>query len=103
MWHLTRFAMKSRFVTLFLAALLAGASIWATLQLKLEMIPDIELPFSMTVAAYPNAAPEAVLDDVTVPIENAIWERWRGHGLKYLESTAADGISVVFGVRLAQA
>jgi len=73
-----------------------AASIWGMLQLKMEMIPDIELPFSMTVTAYPNASPEDVVDGVTVPIENAIWERWQGKGLKYLESTSADGISVVF-------
>jgi len=96
MWHLTRFAMKNRVLTIVLAAMLAAASVWATFQLKMEMIPDIELPFSITVTAYPNASPEDVLDDVTVPIETAIWERWEGKGLKYLESTSADGISVVF-------
>ncbi len=96
MWYLTKLALKNRAVTILLAALLAAASIWGTLQLKMEMIPDIELPFSMTVTAYPNASPEDVVDDVTVPIENAIWERWQGKGLKYLESTSADGISVVF-------
>jgi HAE1 family hydrophobic/amphiphilic exporter-1 len=63
--------MKSRFVTILLAAVLAGASIWATFQLKLEMIPDIELPFSMVIAAYPNASPEDVVADVTTPIEDA--------------------------------
>jgi len=88
--------MKNRVLTIVLAALLAAASVWATFQLKMEMIPDIELPFSMTVTAYPNASPEDVVDDVTVPIETAIWERWEGKGLKYLESTSADGISVVF-------
>ena len=96
MWYLTKLALKNRAVTILLAALLAAASIWATFQLKMEMIPDIELPFSMTVTAYPNASPEDVVDGVTVPIENAIWERWQGKGLKYLESTSADGISVVF-------
>ncbi|UCC60077.1 MAG: efflux RND transporter permease subunit [Dehalococcoidia bacterium] len=95
MWYLTKLSMKSRFITIFLAALLAGASIWATFQLKLEMIPDIELPFSFVITAYPNASPEQVNDDVTVHIENAVWDRWEGNGLKYLEATSADGISVV--------
>ena len=95
MWYLTKLAMKSRVLTILLAALLIGGSIWATFQLKLEMIPDMELPFSFVVTAYPNASPEDVNDDVTVHIENAVWDRWMGNGLKYLEAISADGISVI--------
>ncbi|TET76117.1 MAG: efflux RND transporter permease subunit [Dehalococcoidia bacterium] len=96
MWFLTRLSLKNRAVTIFLAALLAGASIWATLQLKLEMIPDIELPYIMVIAAYPNASPDEVVADVTMPIEDVIWEQWEGKGLKHTYATSADGISVVF-------
>jgi len=96
MWHLTRFAMKNRFVTLFLAALLAGASIWAIFQLKLELIPNIELPFRIVITVYPDASPDEVVSAVTTPIEDVIWERWEGKGLKHLFSTSADEVSVVF-------
>ncbi len=96
MWYLTRLALRNRAVTILLAALLAGASIWATFQLKLEMIPDIELPYIMVITAYPDASPDEVVDDVTIPIEDVIWEQWEGKGLKHLYSTSADGISVVF-------
>jgi HAE1 family hydrophobic/amphiphilic exporter-1 len=88
--------MRKRAVTILLAALLAGGSIWATFQLKLEMIPDIEFPFVMVFTAYPDASPDEVVADVTIPIEDVIWEQWEGKGLKHVYSTSADGISVVF-------
>ena len=96
MWYLTKLAMRKRVVTILLAALLAGGSIWATFQLKLEMIPDIELPFVMVITAYPDASPDEVVADVTIPIEDAIWEQWEGKGLKHVYSTSMDEISVAF-------
>ncbi|TET13115.1 MAG: efflux RND transporter permease subunit, partial [Dehalococcoidia bacterium] len=96
MWYLTKLAMRKRVVTILLAALLAGGSIWAATQLKLEMIPDIEFPFTMVFTAYPDASPEEVVDEVTKPIEDVIWEQWEGKGLKHVYSTSMDEISVVF-------
>jgi len=95
-WYLTKLAMRKRVVTILLAALLAGGSIWAATQLKLEMIPDIEFPFTMVFTAYPDASPEEVVDEVTKPIEDVIWEQWEGKGLKHVYSTSMDEISVVF-------
>ncbi len=96
MWYLSKLAMKNRAVTIFLAALIAAASIWATFQLKLEMIPDIQFPYVLVYAAYPDATPDEVEEQVTVPIENVIWDEWEGKGLSHLYSTSADQISVVF-------
>lgn len=96
MWHLTRLALRSRAVTILLAALVAGASIWATFQLNREMIPDIEFPYALVVTAYPDATPAEVEEEVTTPIELVMWEEWEGNGLKHLYSTSADQMSVVF-------
>jgi HAE1 family hydrophobic/amphiphilic exporter-1 len=96
MWYLTKLAMKSRILTIFLAALIAGASVWATFQLKLEMIPDIQFPYVLVYAAYPDATPDEVSEQVTVPIEQVLWDEWEDKGLGHLYSTSADQISVVF-------
>jgi len=96
MWYLTKLSMKSRVLTILLAALLAGVSIWATLQLKMEMIPDIEFPYTLVVTVYPDAIPDEVEKEVTIPIEQVLWDKWDGNGLKHLYSTSADQISVVF-------
>ena len=95
MWHFTRVAIRSRFITIAIAALLAAASIWATMQLKLEMIPDVDIPFRIVITVYPDASPDEVADEVTIPIENAIWDEWEGRGLNHLYSTSTDGISII--------
>ncbi|MBM3157152.1 MAG: efflux RND transporter permease subunit, partial [Chloroflexi bacterium] len=95
MWRLSQLALRSRVITLVLVALVLGASIWALLGMKMEMIPDIELPYITVITAYPQALPENVADEVTVPIEEVIWERWEGKGLKHLYSTSAENISAV--------
>lgn len=96
MWYLTRLALKRRAVTIVVAALLTAASIWGTFQLKMELIPDIEFPLFTVLTYYPDASPDEVVSEVTTPVENLVWERWEGNGLRHLFSTSADQISVVF-------
>ena len=80
-----------------LAALLVVASIWAVLGLKMELIPDIEFPYVTVVTVYPEASPDEVASQVTTPIENAVSDRWEGKGLKHLNSTSTDSVSIIFG------
>lgn len=96
MWYLTKIGIRSRLLTILLAALLTGAAIWGTFQLKTELIPNIEFPFTSVITVYPDALPEAVVSEVTVPIEDVVWERFKGRGLKHISSTSASGISVLF-------
>jgi len=69
------------------------ASIWATLTLKMELIPDIELPMTSVMTLYPRATPEEIMNDVTVPIEEVMSDLG---GLKHIVSTSAEGMSFVF-------
>src|SRR4030043_2189248 len=96
MWHLTRLALRNRIVTLGIVVLLAGVSLWAIFGLKMEFIPDIEFPYTTVLTVYPQDQPDEVVSKVSTPIENVIWERWEGKGLKHVTSTSADSISVVF-------
>ena len=96
MWYLTKLALKNRAITILLAVMLTGASIWATFQLKLELIPNIEFPYMSVLTIYPDASPDEVADEVTTPIEQVIWDTWDGNGLKHLYSTSAETISIIF-------
>jgi HAE1 family hydrophobic/amphiphilic exporter-1 len=96
MWRLSQLALRSRVITLVIVVLLMGASIWALLGMKMEMIPDIEFPYITVITVYPQALPETVVDEVTAPIEEVIWERWEGKGLKHLYSTSAENVSAIF-------
>jgi HAE1 family hydrophobic/amphiphilic exporter-1 len=68
------------------------ASIWATVTIKQELIPDIELPITTVFTMYPQAPPEEVMNQVTVPIEDTVSDIG---GLKHLISTSTEGSSFV--------
>ena len=87
---LTEIALKRRWLTFLIVALVVMASIWATVSIKQEMIPDIELPVTSVFTIYPQASPEEVMNQVTVPIEDAISDIG---GLKHLISTSTEGSS----------
>ncbi len=95
MWHFTKLALKSRVLTSLLAIAVAGASIWAFMGLKQELIPDISVPYTTIVTIYPQASAESVALDVSTPVENYVWDEWAGHGLKHVTSTSSAGMSLV--------
>ncbi|MFH1560906.1 MAG: efflux RND transporter permease subunit [Chloroflexota bacterium] len=92
---LTRIAIKKRWVTLLIVALVTGASIWATLRLNMELIPDIELPITTVVTVYPQASPEEVMREVTIPIEEAIAGI---KGLDHINSTSVAGMTFTLAI-----
>jgi len=95
MWHVTKMALRSRFVTILLALVVAGVSVWGFLGLKTELIPDISFPYTTVVTVYPQATPDTVVNEVTAPIEKVIWDDWSGKGLKHVTSTSSAGMSVI--------
>jgi len=62
-------------------------------RLRVEQMPDVSLPFVMVLTAYPGAAPEAVENDVTKPIEYAVNQV---AGVKRMFSNSREGSSQVF-------
>ena len=65
---LTKIALKKRWLTLLIAALVTGGSIYAVINLKTELIPDIQFPITTVMASYPGASPQEVNDQVTEPV-----------------------------------
>ena len=57
----TRISIAKRWVTFLIATAIIGGSIFGTLQLKTELMPDIELPFVVVFGSYPGHSPEQVL------------------------------------------
>lgn len=85
---LTKIALKKRWLTFLIIAVVTGLSIWSTVMLKMELIPNIELPVTTVFTVYPQAKPEKVMNDVTVKVESAI------SGMKRLDSiisTVSEG------------
>ena len=92
MTFLTALALSRRSVTLlaFVLVLVAGVIVYRNLER--ELFPEIEFSNITILTAYPSADPETVERDVTEPIEEAIEGM---DGLKEIESTSAENVSIV--------
>jgi HAE1 family hydrophobic/amphiphilic exporter-1 len=90
---LTKIALKKRWLTFIIVALVTGASIWATVNMKMELIPDIDFGATSIVTVYPQAKATEVMDEVAIPIEDAIADM---DGLRRLISTCTEGSSFTF-------
>ena len=89
MTWLSRLAVSRRSVTILLAVALFGGGIVAWASLKQELLPPISFPVATVIAPYPGAAAGEVVDDVIVPIENAVRSL---PGLETVNSTSANSI-----------
>ncbi len=90
---LTRISIAKRWVTFLIAIAIMGGSIFGTLQLKTELMPDIELPFVAVFGTYPGHSPREVMNDISKPVEDEIE---KVDGLKHIESTSTEFGAFVF-------
>ena len=71
MW-MTRVAIKNPvFCTMVMLALMVMGAV-SYFRLPIDAMPEVNLPFAFTVVQYPGASPQAVENDLTKPIENAL-------------------------------
>jgi len=89
---LTKLSLYNRWITFLLAIALVGASVFATLRIKQEMIPDIEFPMTTVMTVYPGASPQTVMDQATTPVEDALLLM---DGVKQTSSTSVQNLSFV--------
>ena len=92
MGFLTELSLRNRAVTFLAVILITLGSIYATISLKMELIPDIEMPVISVVSIYPGAPPEEVEREITAPVEAVVSGT---EGLKNIYSTSAEHISFV--------
>jgi HAE1 family hydrophobic/amphiphilic exporter-1 len=67
---ITRLALGRPAVVFLLTLLVIVAGVFAVFRLKTELFPDIDFPVVTVATSYPGASPDAVLEDVTIPVEN---------------------------------
>ena len=102
---LTALALSRRSVTILVIVMLLGAGMYTYRTLPVELFPEIEFPLVIVVTFYPSANPDAVVRDVTAPIEGAIEGM---DGLENIQSTSSENQSVLlanfkFGTDMAEA
>lgn len=90
--RITRASLRFKWTTIGLTVLVMVAGTIAMFQLKQELMPKIEFPQSVILALNPGSEAEEMLDEVTIPIENAVNTI---DGIVNVESTTSRGLSVL--------
>ena len=93
MTFLTSFALRRPTVTLLTIILVLAGGVFSYRAMQVELFPQIEFPLVTVIASYPSADPEAVVRDVTEPIERAISG---ADGLETVQSSSSEGRATVF-------
>jgi HAE1 family hydrophobic/amphiphilic exporter-1 len=88
---ITRLALGRPAVVFLVTLMVIVAGVFAVLRLKTELFPDIDFPVVTVATSYPGASPSSVLEDVTIPIENAVAGIG---GLEELHSISTENLSV---------
>ncbi len=89
---ITGLALRRRSVTLLAVILVLAAGIFTYRSLPVELFPEIEFPLVTVTTFYPSANPDAVVRDVTAPIENAISGV---DGLDAMQSISTENRSII--------
>jgi len=89
---ITRLALGRPAVVFLITLLVVLGGVFAIFRLKTELFPDIDLPVVTVATVYPGASPDAILEDVTIPVEDAVAGV---SDLKELQSISTENLSVV--------
>ena len=105
MRFITGLALRRRSVTVLAVILVLAAGMFTYRTLPVELFPEIEFPLVTVAAFYPSANPDAVVRDVTAPIENVIAGV---DGLDSMQSISSENRSIIlasfeFGTDMAAA
>ena len=100
--RITRASLRFKWVTILLSAAALVAGVFAVTQLKQELIPSIEFPQTIIFALNQGMDSEDMLEQVTIPLEEAIGQI---EGVVNIETTTSSGVSVLiarneFGIDL---
>jgi HAE1 family hydrophobic/amphiphilic exporter-1 len=88
---ITHLSLRKRAIVFLAAGLVALVGVFAATRINQELLPDIDFPAITIVTQFPGASPDAVAEEISEPVEEAISNV---EGLKRLQSTSADGISI---------
>ncbi len=92
MW-ITRVSINNPVFATMVMVAITVLGIFSYARLRVEQMPEVNLPFVLVMTTYPGAAPEAVEVDVTKPLEYAINTV---AGVKLIRSNSLEGQSQVF-------
>lgn len=88
----TSFSLRNPVAIVLLVILITVGGVYATLGFKQEQQPEIAFPGIMVTAVYPGAAPNEVMNQVTLPLEKVLRNM---EGVKSVTSQSANSVSML--------
>lgn len=88
---ITRGALKYKWVTIVLSVIIMVVGVIAFTDLNQELIPKIEFPQTIILGINPGMDSETLLNEVTIPLEEAISQI---DGIVNIETMTSDGLSM---------
>jgi multidrug efflux pump subunit AcrB len=92
MTSLTRLSLANRMIVGLATLAIIVFGVLATLNLKQELLPSIQVPTAIVTASYPGVSPQIVADDVSEPLERALTGV---SGVTKVQSTSSNGIATI--------
>jgi HAE1 family hydrophobic/amphiphilic exporter-1 len=89
---LTRLSLANRMIVGLATLAIIVFGVLATLNLKQELLPSIQVPTAIVTASYPGVSPQIVADDVSTPLERALSGV---SGVTKVQSTSTNGIATI--------
>jgi multidrug efflux pump subunit AcrB len=92
MTSLTRLSLANRMIVGLATLAIIVFGVLATLNLKQELLPSIQVPTAIVTASYSGVSPQIVADDVSTPLERALSGV---SGVTKVQSTSTNGIATI--------
>ncbi|MDF9840068.1 MULTISPECIES: efflux RND transporter permease subunit [unclassified Paenibacillus] len=92
MKSLIQFSLKNKFAVWLLTIIIVFAGLYSGLTMKQETLPNISIPYLSVTTIYPGAAPEAVVNDVSKPLEQKLRNV---DGVKTITSSSLENASSI--------
>ncbi|RUS46062.1 efflux RND transporter permease subunit [Cohnella sp. AR92] len=88
----TNFSLRNPLAIVLLVLLVAVGGVYSATQFKQEQQPEIAFPGIFVQATYPGAAPNEVMNQITLPLENVLRNV---EGVKNVTSQSANSVSMI--------
>jgi multidrug efflux pump subunit AcrB len=92
MTSLTRLSLANRMIVGLATLAIVVFGVLATLNLKQELLPSIQVPTAIVTANYPGVSPQIVADEVSTPLERALTGV---SGVTKVQSTSSNGVATI--------
>lgn len=91
---LVNFVLRNKLAVWLLTIIITASGIYSGTKMKMEMMPDIAIPYLVVMNVYPGATPEQVMERVAMPIEKAV------EGLKDVKTVYSNSYSNMANIQI---